>query len=169
MFSPHTERGRGFRRMVWKTPQIGGAILGTVLACGRRRRQPTVDSGPSVVLRVGPEVASRPRAFRRPMRGLDALARSSRIARRGLEPMRRCGVVSAIHGLRRVGLGRFVVCATTSRSCLAARVACAVGEDECGAGFDLHRGMVLHVPVQFSNQRVIDRNVRTLAGGLGRS
>ena len=43
--------------MVWKTPQIGGAILGTVLACGRRRRQPTVDSGPSVVFRVGPEVA----------------------------------------------------------------------------------------------------------------
>ena len=51
------------------------------------------------------------------MRGLDALGRSSRIVRRGLEPMRRCGVVSAIHGLRRVVLGRFVVCATTCPAC----------------------------------------------------
>ena len=78
--------------------------------------------------------------------------------------------MSAIHGLRRVVLGRFVVLRHDFPMRVSPqRPAVAVGEDECGAGFDLHRGVVPHVPVQFSKQRPIDRNRSDTGRGLGRS
>ena len=44
-----------------------------------------------------------------------------------------------------------------------------VGENKCGAGFDLHRPVVSHVPVQFGKQQVVDRNRTDTGRGLGRA
>ena len=84
--------------------------------------------------------------------------------------MRRCGVVSAIHGLRRVVLGRFVVLRHVLPSCprrsgrpsLLVKISVAPGSISTGR-------CVSHVPVQFGKQQVVDRDRSDTGRGLGRA